>query len=105
MSVQKRTLFDFCANRDPFSLSGLRAGLREGAAVSRGDLTVDLQPAVVVDKTKFPELSPADKRQVPSVHQLMSAHVLRQEVNYRGAESPKSARRDPDRLPLPRNSS
>jgi hypothetical protein len=38
MSVQKRTLFDFCANRDLFSLSGLPAGLREGAAVSRGDL-------------------------------------------------------------------
>jgi hypothetical protein len=47
MSVQKRTLFDSCANRDPFSLSGLRAGLSEGAAVCRGDLTVDLQLAVV----------------------------------------------------------
>jgi hypothetical protein len=44
------------ANRDPFTLSGLRAGLREDAAVSRGDLTVNLQLAVVVDKTKFPEL-------------------------------------------------
>ena len=38
MSVQKRTLFDFCADRDPFSLSRLRAGLRKGAAVSRGDV-------------------------------------------------------------------
>jgi hypothetical protein len=57
MSVQKRTLCDFCASRDPFSLSGLRAGLREGAAISRGDLTVDLQLAVVVEKTKFPELT------------------------------------------------
>jgi hypothetical protein len=57
MSVQKRTLFDFCANRDPFSLSALRAGLREGAAVCRGDLTVHLQLAVVVHKTKFPELT------------------------------------------------
>ena len=40
----------------PLSLSGLRAGLREGAAVSGGDLNVDLQLAVVVHKTSFPNL-------------------------------------------------
>jgi hypothetical protein len=32
MSVQKRTLFDFRADRDPFSLSGLRS---PGGALQR----------------------------------------------------------------------
>jgi hypothetical protein len=59
------------------SLSGLRAGLREGAAVSRGDLTVDLQLAVVVDKTKFPEL----------IHEKVGAdasarHQFRRQAGY-----------------------
>jgi len=102
MSVRKRTLFDFCADRDPFSLEWI-AGWTEGRCCGFPGRpnqifeyritfpvsallivehyiekrTADLQPAVVVDKKKFSEL----------IHEKVDAaassrHQFRQQAGY-----------------------